>query len=248
MNNKIFNSEEIFISEIIYEKITSLIPLTRNIEKIEFNQQLLKASKLIIYMYKDTKKTNVFLNQIIIYLNYNCILKTIDSKNAFIILFNNGYFSQSFHINRSIFELWAATNFIEKKLKDFFSIRNNSIIMDLATGLFSGSIYPVKLPWGNRSKERPIKIGEMLDELQNKYSNTRKNYSFLCEYCHPNFLYNLNAYLAKFQDVLWQNKLFYKETRNNIRKQLVLLFIGLKGIKKGSENILNLLKKEYEII
>ena len=105
------------------------------IEDVEFNEEISKLSVLIKYMYDNTPSTNVFLNRIIYYTLFNCIMKTIELKEGFILLFNVGILSPAFSLNRAIFELWAAACFVEETISDFHVSRNEEKLAKIATGM-----------------------------------------------------------------------------------------------------------------
>lgn len=232
----------------IFNKIPSLTSVMRDIEKIDFCDEISTLGKLVSYVFESAQSTNSYLNMIITYTFYNCIFKTIEVKRAFITLFNEGILTPAFSLNRSVFELWAAICFIEKALKDFLISRNDEKFNNVAIRLFSGSRYPVELPWGEPSTEKPIHINDMLEELEKRNPGAKNTYSFLCEYCHPNFLYNMYAFMASIVELgIWSNPRFLKEIKVALEKQLSSLEQTLSGIKASSKLISDLCLEEYGI-
>ncbi len=240
------HKNETFTSDIIM-KVPQLVPIMQDIEQTEFLDERSKLGKLILHMFENTESTNVHLNRVIDYTLFNCICKTMEAKRGFILLFNEGILSPAFSLNRSIFELWAAACFVEKTVQDFRTIRNEVKFAKIANKLFSGAKYPVKLPWGEPSTEKPIHINEMLTELERRYPGTGNTYSFLCEYCHPNFLYNMEAYLASNQEGLWDNPLFSERITTALEKQLLSLAQAVLGIKASTKAISDMCLEEYGV-
>jgi len=181
------------------------------------------------------------------YTFFNCILKTTEATKDFILLFKEGILSPAFSLNRSIYELWAASCFIEKAVYDFRTSRNEAEFSKVADKLFAGARYPAKLPWGEPSTHKPVHINEMLARLEQRYAGAGDNYSFLCEYCHPNFLYNMEAYLAGAQEALWENPLFAERITSALEKQLSSLAQALSGIKVCAVAISDMCLEEYGI-
>lgn len=235
-----------FTSNLII-KVPQLVSIMRNIEDNEFGDELCKLAKLTDYMFENTRSTNAHLNRIIVYTEVNCICKTIDAKRGFILLFNEGILSPAFSLNRLIFELWSAAHFVEKTLRDFRIDRDEVKFARIADKLFSGARYPVKLPWGDPSTEKPIHINEMLQELDRCYPGAGNTYSFLCEYCHPNFLYNMEAYLAGSLEGVWENPKFVESIAVTLEKQLSTLAQALSGIKASTKVISDMCLEEYGI-
>lgn len=231
----------------VFNKVPQLAPLMKKVEEIDFCDESSKLSKLIIHMFKNTELTNVSLNRLIIYTLFNCICKTIETTQDFVILFDKGILSPALSLNRSIFELWAAACFVEKTIRDLFTVRNEAKFAKIADKLFAGARYPVKLPWGEPSSEKPVHIDEMVAELKQRYPRTGDTYGFLCEYCHPNFLYNMEAYLASSQETLWDNPHFAENITITLEKQLSSLAQALQGIKACTKAISDMCLEEYGI-
>lgn len=240
------HGNESFSSDIIL-KVPQLVPIMHDIEEIEFRDEIDKLGRLIDCMFENTLSTNVHLNRVISYTLFNCIGKTMETKRGFILLFNEGILSPAFSLNRSIFELWAAACFVEKAVGDFRRIRNEVKFAKIADKLFSGAKYPAKLPWGDLSTEKPIHIREMITELEQRYAGTGNTYSFLCEYCHPNFLYNFEASLASLVDGIWQNPKFLSNITTTLEKQLSSLEQALLGIKASAKAISDMCLEEYGV-
>ncbi len=235
---------ETFASD-VFNKVPKLVPLMQQIEEIEFYDESSRLSKLILHMFENTESTNTSLNGVIIYTFFNCICKTIEAKRGFILLFNEGLLSPAFSLNRSIFELWAAACFVEKVVRDFGTSRDETKFARIAGKLFAGARYPAQLPWGEPSIEKPVHIREMLAELEQRQPGAGETYSFLCEYCHSNFLYNMEAYLASSQKTLWDNPLFAERVTAALQKQLSSLAQALYGIKACTAAISDMCLKEY---
>jgi len=240
------NRNETFVSDIL-NKTPQLAPLMQEIEGIEFHDESSKLGALIHHMFENAQSTNVSLNRVIIYTLFNCICKTIEAKQGFILLFNNDLFSSAFSLNRTIFELWAAACFVEKTVRDFYTSRNEAKLTKIANKLFAGTRYPTELPWDEPSTDKPVHINEMLAELKQCHPGAEDTYGFLCEYCHPNFLYNMEAYLASSQDVLWENPRFREKITMALEKQFSSLLQALRGIKACTRAILDMCLKEYGV-
>ena len=238
--NKTFASD-------IFKKAPQLVPLKQQIEEIEFYDEISRLSRLTLHMYENIESTNVSLNRVIEYTLFNCICKTIEAKRGFILLLNEGLLSPAFSLNRSIFELWAAACFVEKVVRDFGTSRDEAKFAKIANKLFAGARYPVQLPWGEPSTEKPVHIREMLAELEKHQTGTVETYSFLCEYCHPNFLYNMEAYLASSLETSWENPLFAERITVVLQKQLLSLAQALHGIKVSTAAISDMCLEEYGV-
>jgi len=237
---------EAFASDVII-KLPQLVPIMRDIEEVEFHDERSKLAKLVLHMFENTLRTNVYLNRVIGYALFNCIEKTRELKRGFILLFNEGLLSPAFTLNRSIFENWGAACFIERNVREFRKTKNETKFSKIADKLFSGARYPVKLPWGEPSTETPVRVGEMITELERCYPGTGNTYSFLCEYCHPNFLYNMEAYLASNQEGLWDNPLFSERITIALEKQLLSLAQAVLGIKASTKAISDMCLEEYGV-
>jgi len=229
-------------------KMPQLAPIMQEIEEIEFRDESSKLNKLILHMFENTLSTNASLNRVIIYTFFNCICKTIEAKESFVLLFDKGLLSPAFSLNRSIFELWAATCFVEEAVRDFRASRNEAKFAKIASKLFAGARYPAELPWGEPSTDRPVHINEMLAVLEQRHPGIGDTYSFLCEYCHPNFLYNMEAYLAaRGPEGLWENPRFLEKITTSLEKQLSSLVQALRGIKVGTRAISDMCLEEYGV-
>lgn len=237
---------ETFVSDVLNEA-PQLAPLMQEIEEIEFHNESSKLGALIHHMFENAQPTNVSLNRVIIYTLYNCICKTIEAKQGFVLLFNNGLFSPAFAVNRTIFELWAAASFVEKTVRDFCTSRNEVELIKIANKLFAGTRYPTKLPWGEPSIDKPVHINEMLAELKRCLPGAEDIYCFLCEYCHPNFLYNMEAYLASSQEESWENPRFREKITVTLEKQFSSLLQALRGIKACTRAISDMCLEEYGV-
>jgi len=235
-----------FTSSVII-KVPQLLPYCDRIEKIEFWDESSKLARLVEYMFKNAESTNPHMNRIIVYTLSICIVKAIETKRGFILLFNEGTLSPAFLLNRSIFEIWAAAYFVEKNVESFRSTRNAIQLANIADRLFAGAIYPAQLPWGESSTEKPVHISKMIKELKQQYSEAKQTYSFLSEYCHPNFLYNEYANLASFQHSVWDNPKFLESISTALEKQLASLEQSLIGIKASVRAITQMCCKEYGI-
>ena len=231
----------------VLNRVPQLVSIMQKIEEIEFIQESLKLGRLIDHMFKNTQSTNVSLNRVITYTFFNCILKTTEATKGFILLFNERILSPAFSLNRSIYELWAASCFIEKAVHDFRTSGNEAEFAKIADKLFAGARYPAKLPWGEPSTHKPVHINEMLAELEQRYAGAVDTYSFLCEYCHPNFLYNMEAYLASGQETLRENPLFAERITLALEKQLSSLAQALSGTKACTAAISDMCLQEYGI-
>ena len=238
--------KETFASEFVV-KLPQLEPIMRGIEEIDFGIVLSRLSELTLYMFNNTERTNIHLNRLIIYTGFNCVGKTMETKRGFILLFNEWILSSAFSLNRLIFEHWAATCFVEKTIRDFRNNRDEVKLAGIADKLFSGSRYPVNLPWGEKSNEKPIHINEFLGELERHHPETRSAYAFLCEYCHPNFLYNVEAFIASNLPESWHNPKFLESIATVLEKQLVFLEQALSGINANAEAISGMCLEEYGI-
>jgi len=236
--NKTFNSNLII-------KLPQLVPVMREIEDSNFHEQVSKLSKLINYMFNNTTSTNVHLNRIIIYTEMNCIGKAIETKSGFIMLINAGILSPAFSLNRIIFEIWAAAYFANETMQEFRNTRNEEKLSKITNRLFSGSRYPANLPWGTPSTEQPIHVNDMLRALYQHIPETEDTYNFLCEYCHPNFLYNMEMYIAGNTEGAWNNPRFVESVTTSLEKQFYALNQALSGIVDSSEEISNICLEEY---
>ena len=110
-----------FTSSVII-KVPQLLPYCDRIEKIEFWDESSKLARLVEYMFKNAESTNPHMNRIIVYTLSICIVKAIETKRGFILLFNEGTLSPAFLLNRSILEIWAAAYFVEKKWRAFAAL------------------------------------------------------------------------------------------------------------------------------
>lgn len=232
----------------LLRKVPHLAPVMQQIEKAEFSQEMSRLSVLIVHMYEDPLSTSAALNRVIMYTLYNCICKTHDTKLGFLILFNRGILAPAFLLSRSIFELWAAACFVEKTIVDFRTQRNEAKLVKIANKLFAGARYPAELPWGEPSTEKPVHINEMLAELEQRHPGAGDTYGFLCEYCHPNFLYNTEAYLASHQEALWENVRFRDSLAAALERQLSSLCQSLCGIKASARAVSDMCLDEYGVV
>lgn len=240
------HKNETFASDVL-NKVPQLAPLMQKIGEIEFSDETSKLSKLVLHMFENTELTNISLNRVISYTLNICILKTIEATRGFILLFNEGILSPAFSLNRSIFELWAAACFVEKTVCEFRTSRNEAKFAKIADRLFAGAKYSAKLPWGEPSTDKPVHINEMLAELEQRYAGTGNTYGFLCEYCHPNFLYNVEASIASDQETMWENPLFLERITVALEKQLASLAQALHGIKACASAISDMCLEEYGV-
>jgi len=227
------------------DQAPQLLRLMREIEEIDFHDEVSKFNALIHHMFENAKSTNPSLNRVVVYTFFNCICKTTEARRGFMLLFKEGILSPAFSLTRTIFELWAAACYVEKAVREFQSTRNEERFSRTANKLFAGSRYPAELPWGEPSTERPVPISEMITELKGRNSEVEDAYGFLCEYCHPNFLYNMQAYLAARHRRLWENPVFMKSVTATLEKQLSCLSQALRGIKQCTGAISAICSEEY---
>jgi hypothetical protein len=240
------HSNETFVD--VLRKAPQLANLMREIEKAEFHDESARFGALVNHMFKNPSSTNVSLNRVIIYAFLNCICKTIETKRGFILLFNEGILSPAFSLNRSIFELWGAACFVESAVRDFRTYRIEARFTKMANKLFAGARYPAELPWGELTTDKPVSVNEMIAELEKRYPKAGNTYGFLCEYCHPNFLYNVNAYLAtRGGEGLWQNPRFRETMTTVLERQLSSLLLAIRGIKVCTKAISDMCLEEYGV-
>lgn len=240
-------SENYSFRSSILTRLPQLIPYCDRIEKTEFQDEVSKLSQLVDYMFKNAQLTNPYMNRLIIYTLDICILKAIECERGFILLFNEGILSPAFTLNRSVFELWAAAFYVGKTVKNFCNTRNKVELAKIADKLFAGTLYPAQLPWGEPSAEKPIHISTMIKELEQEYPGSRQIYTFLCEYCHPNFLYDAYARIATLVSGAWENPRFLESIATALEKQLSSLEQALLGIKTSTKAISEMCLKEYGI-
>lgn len=241
-------SENHSFSSSILTRLPQLIPYCDRIEKTEFRHEVSKLSELVDYMFKNAQSTNPHMNRLITYTLDICVLKAIECEQGFVLLFNEGILSPAFILNRSVFELWAAVFYVEKTVKDFCTTRNKDKLAKIADKLFAGTLYPAQLPWGEPSLEKPVHITTMIKELERDYPGSRQIYSFLCEYCHPNFLYDAYARIATLVSGAWENPRFLESIATALEKQLSSLEQSLQGIKRSTKAISDMCLKEYGIL
>jgi hypothetical protein len=228
-------------------RLPQVVPIMRDIENSSFHEQVSKLSRLVNHMFSNTTSTNVHLNRIIIYTDFNCIGKAVETKSGFIMLINAGVLSPAFSLNRIIFELWAAAHFVGETMLEFRNTRDEEKLSKIARRLFAGSRYPANLPWGTPSTDQPIHVNDMLRALYQNIPGTENTYNFLCEYCHPNFLYNMEMYIAGNIEGAWNNPKFVESVTASLEKQFDALNQALYGIADSSEGISNICLEEYGI-
>ena len=237
----------------IVSKLLSMSPritvALQEVSGVMFDEEIARFSEIIQHMFEDTQKTDIALNRIIVYTEFNCIFKTLDTRKAFFLLFKKGLLPQAFSLNRMLFEQWASACFVERTVRDFVGSRDKTKLEKRANELFSGARYPVKLPWGEPSKEKPIHINDMLKELERVYPKAQDSYSFLCEFAHPNLLLSLNAYLCSIVRArAWENPIFAKDFIEVLDKQVSCLSKAIRGIKTSTYKISNLCAREYGLV
>jgi len=217
----------------------------KDIREMDFQDELSRFKVLVDYMFARTMETNGSLNRLIVYTGFNCICKTDDARQSFILLFDKGLLAPAFSLTRMIFELWAAACYVDDVVRDFHFSRDGARLDGEANRLFGGTRYPAKMPWGEPTNERPVPIGDMLDSLEPRHPQAAGAYGFLCEYCHPNYLYNMRAFLATRDIRLWENPLFRNDMTTTIQRQLAILLEAVRGIKVCARTIFDTCMKEY---
>lgn len=237
--------ESALVSDILAQT-PQCVSLLQEIGDIEFREEVSKLGALITYMFENTDSTSGALNRVIVYTLFNCVLKTIDMTMGFLILFNKGIFTSAFSLSRSILELWAAASFAEKTVRDFCTSRNEAELTRIANKLFAGARYPAELPWGDPSTDKPVHINEMLAELERYAPGVGDAYGFLCEYCHPNFLYNMEAYLASKLGAGF-NARFRDKFSAVLERHLLSLLQSLRGIKASATAVAEMCLDKYGV-
>lgn len=234
-----------YVSEILKKK-PDLSFTINEIENIDFNAEILKLNKLTNYTLENNELTNSHMNGVIVYTTYRCVFGVIEAKQGFNLLFKKGLLSPAFVLNRLIFELWAAACFVENAIREFRTSRDEEMFNKIANKLFSGSKHPVKLPSGKQSTEKPVDERDMRKILKKHYPEANDTYNFLCEYCHPNCLYAMEAFIASNSED-FNNPLFEKEITRVLKKQLSTLEKSLTGIKECANAVSDMCLEEYGI-
>jgi hypothetical protein len=229
----------------LIKKSSKLIPILDDISKVEYNTEIDLGANLIHYIFQNAEKININLNRLLVYVNSNLIAKNIQVKKAFLSLIDAGLLVPAFSLTRMAYEHWAASVYLNEKLIDYLKNRNEGKFHKISDRLFTGARYPVSLPWGEPSTEEPIHIKDMLRELEKTHQTTSDDYNFLCEFAHPNCLYNLYSVMAS---IYWHdNPIFEKDRINELEKQFTLMLTSLKGIKSASNCILTNIANEYNV-
>lgn len=230
----------------IISRSPKLARLLEEISELDFRNEASKLSMLVNHMHENAESTNISLNRVII-CTMNYYGRSMEATNGILMLLDRGLLSSAFCLNRMVFELWAAAYFVEKSVRDFRTHRDEEKLGKIANRLFTGARFPVNLPWGGESTEKPIHINDMLAELEGIYPEATNTYSFLCEFTHPNFLYSNYTLTASILPSQWDNPLFEKFIIDILEKQISLLQRSLSGLKICINTISDTCLEEYGI-
>ena len=123
--------EEGFIKKLL-EKEPRLVVLLSEISEFTLEKEPHIYSNFVEHMFEYKSDTYLHNNLIIIYIFCNVILKSIQLKNAFILLIQNNLLIPAFSISRLIFEHWASTVFIKSSMRDYLDTKDIDKITKIA--------------------------------------------------------------------------------------------------------------------
>lgn len=245
-----FNENQDFIN-VLQKKSPALFLQIKSIKNIDFRNEISLFSKIILNLFEkaqspnDREKISSF-STLSVYISHNILLKTSQLEKSFLLLIDNNLLVPAFSLSRMIFEHWSAIVFVQDLIENYLTNRNQEKLKRTSFRLFAGVKYPVTLPWGKLSSEKPIHINDMLRKLELILPETFDTYDFLSEYTHPN---NLLSMYSIWASINWHdNPLFDNQIVNDVGKIVSIIITTLKSIKYSANHIGDIIIRECSIV
>lgn len=206
--------------------------------KDDINRGAIQKLPSIPLEYLPSSEGLIALN-IVLY-TITCLNLSLNSLNAFVILWEKCLLSSLSVHARQIYELWGATHYAYQLLLEMHISENPKKVDRRVVRLLHGARSEVQMPWGGLTKEQSIHVMDLIRSLKDVYPETETTYGFLCESCHPNYFRLMEWFIGGPPFYNWDNKAFNRNGHNLIDQTLRTMEQALSGIVSDTNKSLEI--------
>jgi hypothetical protein len=156
---------------------------------------------------------------------------------------NDGDFISFSLAGRLLFEYAAALNYAKSLLEVAVEKNEWEECDDKYRTLLLGTRSPFWLEWLDIEQPRSMSVSKQIDTLISDYPNAKRDYGFLCECCHPNYLHHYYFHKASSAGDIYTSLLTEKQISTALERTISIVERSVEAVASSLLTIAEITEK-----